>query len=187
MTARRRRRHASPRMLRWYVSKSSIRRRLGARRTDALMAVVLDFQFIEAALKRYLEYAYRIVELLTWGTQPFKQSRADVEDLALRGLVTRFARFTDDVSLVRDLQGLQRDRDHCAHRAFMEAFVKTGRGKAADDFRRLQSIRKRTQAAFYRLMLHVAKQRTIHGIDYLTHRIKRGDFNKPDSPTKPPA
>ena len=160
------------------AKKSRRRRRPTGPRTDVLVDVVIDFQIVEAALKRYLEYAYLIIEILTKGTQPFKLGRTDVEDLPLGRLTDRFAKFVDDDTLVKELRALKGDRDHCAHRAFMDAYVEKGRVKVRDEYGRLLALRKRVRAAQKCLLEHVRHQRTLHGIVGLTHRIERGDFDR---------
>lgn len=127
-------------------------------RGGALLAIVFDFQMIEEALKRYLTVAYGIIGEATRGKLPVKLSRTDVEDLPLGRLIDRFAKFTDDAGLVRDLHKLRSERDRCAHRAFMEAMIEgRDRDKALAEYKRLLAVRKQVRSAGDRVVEHLRR------------------------------
>jgi hypothetical protein len=88
-------------------AKKVKKREARKRHSEALTALFIEFQIIEEALKIYLR----------------RRGRSSVDGLTLKPLIDRFARRSGDLGLARKLHALVKPRDHCAHRAYLEAFV----------------------------------------------------------------
>jgi hypothetical protein len=99
------------------MAKQHVKRAARRRHSEALTGVFIEFQVLEEALKIYLR----------------KQGRSAVEELTLRPLIDRFANRSRDFALAKKLHAFVKPRDHCAHRAYLEAFVTTYPSVAARD------------------------------------------------------
>jgi hypothetical protein len=140
-------------------------RRLSAAKAlhgNTLFALLLDFQFIEEALKRYLHWAYAITRKRTEGILPCKLDRSEVEKFSFGRLIDEFEKFSDDASLVKELRDLVQHRNYCAHRAFMElAQLKAPVAERHAEAKRLLDVRKRVRSAGDRLIAHLDRVRRI--------------------------
>jgi hypothetical protein len=87
----------------------------------ALHSVVMEFQFLEEALRMYIDHAFDVIRARTAGLIPFNRDRRELEGLSLGRLIDEFAKHVDDGALVRELKALVPDRNYGAHRAFMHA------------------------------------------------------------------
>ena len=83
--------------------------------TDALMT----FQYIEEGLKMYIERAYWIILKKVGNAIPIRLSRDDIETKPLNRLLDHFAKYNSNDSLVAELRGLTKERNYCAHQAFL--------------------------------------------------------------------
>lgn len=135
------------------MAKPHVRRKRRAARallSKELVNPIVDFQFLEEALKCYLESAFSIIRERTTGALPYKLDRSTVENLPLRPLIQEFNKYSDDAALVRDLLALVRERNYCAHRAFVQMLTAAPDENRAEA-RRLQEIQGRIRSAKDRL------------------------------------
>jgi hypothetical protein len=83
------------------------------------------FQLIEEGLKQYIGLAEEIIILRTDGVTPYKpEGEAHWRKVPLGRLLKRFARLTNDDSLVKEIDTLVEDRNQLAHAAFIQTFQK---------------------------------------------------------------
>jgi abortive infection bacteriophage resistance protein len=87
--------------------------------TAALQAVMLDFQFIEEALRRYISRAYELIRQKTAGEIPFKFEEKDLERDSLGKLVQKFSQLSDNDVLCDTIRKLVPTRNMCAHNGLM--------------------------------------------------------------------
>lgn len=87
--------------------------------SNALNKVLTDFQFIEECLKMYMVYADRIIQINVSSYFPYKYNRKDVEKLALGKLTDRYSKLSDNISLVKQIQGVMKKRNNLAHQGFL--------------------------------------------------------------------
>jgi len=80
---------------------------------------LLNFQFIEEALRTYLGLVYHIVKIKLGNKIPFKFSRKDVETDSLGVLIAKFERVNSNSELIGKLNKLVKARNYCAHRAYI--------------------------------------------------------------------
>jgi hypothetical protein len=85
----------------------------------ALQLILLDFQFIEEALRMCLVQAYRVVSVRTAGFLSYKPPIAALEKDPLGRLISKFETFFDDKVLIADLKEIQPFRNQCAHRGLL--------------------------------------------------------------------
>jgi hypothetical protein len=100
--------------------------------------LIVDFQFLEEALKCYLDSAFSIIREQTTGALPCKLDRSDMAR-SLGGLIKQFARYSNDATLIQDLNALVPERNDCAHRAFVQMMT-AAPDKNRAEARRLQEI-----------------------------------------------
>jgi len=120
----------------------------------ALHGSMVEFQYLEEALRRCIEYAYDIVRAQTRGLLSFKLTRKDLETAALGRLIDVFSKLVDEDALVVGLRGLVRDRNHSAHAAFMLATMMDKDSLAAlrKHTKQHMAVYRRTRAANGRVM-----------------------------------
>lgn len=83
---------------------------------------LLNFQYIEEALRTYLWCVYNIVKLKLGNQIPFKFSRKDVKTDSLGVLIAKFEKVSSNKQLIDQLNGLVKVRNHCAHQAYLMTF-----------------------------------------------------------------
>jgi len=115
----------------------------------AVQTALLQFQALEEALKSYIEGVFIIIRLRTEGFVPFTRSRTELEGLSLGRLIDELSKHADEPKLVADLKGLVRERNHCAHAAFLVAAVEAVRDSAkfSMTIEKLEVARRRARAA----------------------------------------
>ena len=86
---------------------------------DTLSSVLIDFQFIEESLKMNIASCYEIVLSSLDGLIPFKFDYKDLEKDALGVLITKFEKFSDDTSLIKELRDLVQYRNGAAHKGWL--------------------------------------------------------------------
>ena len=86
---------------------------------DLVGKALLDFQYIELALKLYIAEVYAIISSRVEGIVPFKYDWKDVENEPLGRLLDRFSMISSDHQLVKDLRPLQKERNKLAHQAYV--------------------------------------------------------------------
>lgn len=87
--------------------------------TAALQAVMLDFQFIEEGLRRYISRAYELIRQKTAGEIPFKLKAKDLEKDSLGKLVQKFSQLSDNDVLCETIRNLVPTRNMCAHNGLL--------------------------------------------------------------------
>src|SRR5213592_2211346 len=87
---------------------------------EALSDALTAFQMIEESLKSTITTCYKHIEVKVKDEFRFGYSRVDVENLPLGKLLEIYRRLTDNTELITELQALPKDRNHIAHRAFVD-------------------------------------------------------------------
>ena len=85
----------------------------------ALQAVLLDFQFIEEGLRRYIAGAYDLIRKRVDGEIAFKLSAKDLEKDSLGRLLVKFCQLSDNSALQATIAKLVPDRNICAHKGLL--------------------------------------------------------------------
>lgn len=100
------------------VSNSVRRHRMD---TYALAAsqVLMDFQFIEEALRMYIASAFNVIRTSTQDKVPFKFDRSSVEKDSLGKLIGKYSKLSDNQKLIADLNRVVEDRNLIAHRSLL--------------------------------------------------------------------
>lgn len=91
---------------------------LRARYVTSSMEVLIDFQFIEEALKMYLSNAFSVVARDS-AKVPFKYDFKSIGKDSLGRLVERFGRFNGNAQLIDELRDLVPKRNFIAHQSFL--------------------------------------------------------------------
>lgn len=86
-----------------------------AQYTAALQTVMLDFQFIEEGLRRYISRAYEVIRQRTSADFPYRFTRKDLEKDSLGRLLAKFSRLSDNEALCETIRSLVPARNQCAH------------------------------------------------------------------------
>jgi len=85
----------------------------------ALQAVLTDFQFMEEALRLYIEAVYELIRFRLNKQVPFRLDYNSLEKDALGTLVTKFSQLSDKADLIAALRALVPKRNQCAHKGFL--------------------------------------------------------------------
>src|SRR5574337_959155 len=86
---------------------------------DLVAKALLDFQYIELALKLYIVETYAIISSRVKEIVPFKYGWKDVENESLGRLLDRFSKISSDRQLIKDLRPLQKERNRLAQQAYV--------------------------------------------------------------------
>ncbi|MGQ0583519.1 MAG: hypothetical protein ACT4O6_16390 [Reyranella sp.] len=85
----------------------------------ALQLLMLDFQYIEEALRVCLVRDYALIHFRTKDVLHFKPPIKDLEKDPLGRLISKFEQFSNDSALVLSLREIQPFRNQCAHRGML--------------------------------------------------------------------
>ena len=80
---------------------------------------IMYFQYIEEAIKDYLVEVYEIIKKRLGSQIPFKFSDKSVENDSLEKLLTKFRKVNSNKDLIDRVGRLIKDRNYCAHRAYV--------------------------------------------------------------------
>lgn len=86
---------------------------------NAHAMAMIDFQFIEEALKRYISKADKLIQIQVSHLFPYRYDRKDVEKLALKRLLERYSKISNNTSLVKQIDKLTKKRNDLAHQGFL--------------------------------------------------------------------
>ena len=75
--------------------------------------------------------------------------------MPLGRLISQFEKFTDDKALVRDLRALVKDRNHYAHRGYLQRKGSDTLEKIMAEIQSLQEVKDRTDVVNNRLKAHI--------------------------------
>jgi len=84
--------------------------------------VVLQFQFVEEALKAYISVVRDILQASIPAEIDFRQSHEEIDSMPLGRLIQTFGRYTRNQELLRQLTQLTPLRNHVAHKALAYGF-----------------------------------------------------------------
>lgn len=80
---------------------------------------MLDFQFIEEGLRRYIATVYEVIRHRLGADIPFKFAEDDLDKDSLGKLLYKFGKLTDNAALVDQLRKLAPERNACVHRGLL--------------------------------------------------------------------
>ena len=86
---------------------------------DEINRSIVSFQFIEEALRMYLDYAYQLVQLRVGDALPVHLARKDIEHWPMVRLIREFAKFNDNAPMIRGMQRLASLRNEVVHRGLL--------------------------------------------------------------------
>lgn len=84
-----------------------------------LVEALISYQAIEATLKAYIEFSFRLIKLNLRQDIPFNFNGSDFETAALRTLVKNFSKLSNNSELVKLLNQVSGERDFVAHQAYI--------------------------------------------------------------------
>ena len=84
-----------------------------------LQKALMNFQFMEESIRMYLTSAYCIVLRKLDNQIPFEFTYKDVEKDSLGKLLIKFGKFNSNKQLIDNIREIMKDRNHCAHRAYL--------------------------------------------------------------------
>src|SRR2546426_1019398 len=87
--------------------------------SQAVQAVLTDYQYIEEGSRMYATYAYGLIRAKVAPDLPFKYSYSDTDKDALGKLIGRFEKLSNREDLTKELKDLVRHRNEVAHKAFL--------------------------------------------------------------------
>ena len=120
---------------------------------NALQMALSDFQYIEESLRLYISVAYDFIRHQMKGKLPFHFDESDLEKDALGRLIQKYAKFSDNTTLVADLKRLQRHRNKIAHRGLLLTFEEQRNCQFLDEqTRRLDELHKELKPHIQTLM-----------------------------------
>lgn len=120
---------------------------------DLVGKALLDFQYIELALKLYIAETYAIISSRVKGIVPFKYDWKDVENEPLGRLLDQFSKISSDHQLVEDLRPLQKERNKLAHQAYVLTLEEQSDGDQLEkECARLTKLRSKTKPLVMRTL-----------------------------------
>lgn len=84
-----------------------------------LQNALLNFQFMEESIRMYLASAYRIVSKKLDNQIQFGFTYKDVQNDSLGKLLIKFDKFNSNKPLIGKMRQLIKERNYCAHRAYV--------------------------------------------------------------------
>ena len=114
---------------------------LAAFSDDALFALTAC-QVVEEILKSYLTTCNKIIVASLKGAIPYKYTDDEIDNYALERLVALFQKLNSNDALIAKLNKLPNERNYCAHKAFVMAYLKsTKNGERLEaDIQRVNAI-----------------------------------------------
>lgn len=120
---------------------------------DLVGQALLDFQFIELALKLYMAETYAIISSRVEGVVPFKYGWKDVENEPLGRLLDQFSKISSDHQLIQELRPLQKERNKLAHQAYVLTLEEQSDGDRLEkECARLTRLRSKTKLLVMRTL-----------------------------------
>jgi hypothetical protein len=84
--------------------------------------VLLTFQYIEEFLRMYIAHCYQIINFKVSKHIPFKYNYKDLQKDSLGTLLSKFKNLSKESSLIKKIENLVKDRNYCAHEAYLLAY-----------------------------------------------------------------
>lgn len=81
--------------------------------------ILLDFQYIEQALRVYITCSNMIIKKKLLGIMPYRYGYDFIENDSLGKLLEKFEKVSDNVDLVKKLKKLVPERNRIAHRSLL--------------------------------------------------------------------
>ena len=123
----------------------------------AVQMALSDFQYIEESLRFYIAVAYDLIRHQMKGKLPFHFNEPDLEKDALGRLIQKYAKFSDNTTLVAELKRLQRHRNQVAHRGLLLTLEEQRNCQFLDEqTRRLDELHKELKPHIQTLLNEVA-------------------------------
>jgi hypothetical protein len=129
--------------------------------------LMMDFQFIEEALKMYVARVYDVIRIRTRGLVPFELGYESVAQEPLGRLLSRYAPLTENKALVARLKKLLAARNECAHRAYLLTYDEQhDHAFLSGEIARLERLRQETRDCFEQVNLELKQVRGVRaGVD----------------------
>jgi hypothetical protein len=118
---------------------------------------LIGCQLVEEALKSYIINCNGIVAVSLRNTIPFNYAEKEIEDLSLDRLTGHFKRFNSNAELISKLQKLPKERNYCAHRAFVSAIHKKDNEGLDDDVARIHALAESAWGCWQDLSVELAE------------------------------
>jgi len=87
--------------------------------SDALSRALLALQFVEECMRMYLGHCYGIITARVANVFVYSRTYADIRKKSMGQLLQEFRQFCGDQELVSSINALVKDRNFCAHEAFL--------------------------------------------------------------------
>lgn len=104
---------------------NSERRQQQQRYIEEVGKAMIAFQMIEETLKNQIDIRYQIIRSLVSGMFPFNYGNKDLENASMERLISIYKKMSDNEVLIKKIQSLLIDRNHCAHRALAIGFIES--------------------------------------------------------------
>jgi len=115
--------------------------------------VLIDFEYIELALKLYIAETYATISSRLEGIVTFKYGWEDVENEPLDRLLNQFSKISSDHQLVKGLGLLQKERNKLAHQAYVLTLEEqSDRDHLEKEYARITKPKSKTKALVVRTM-----------------------------------
>ena len=130
--------------------------------SEELSNALMFLQYIEEAIKDYLGEVYEIIKKKLGNQIPFDFSRKSVENNSLRKLLTKFSKVNSNKDLIDRIDHLIKDRNYCAHRAYVMTFKQIFNDKyLSDEIKKFKSLANNSSKCLIRLQMELKKVRKI--------------------------
>ena len=127
-----------------------------------LSIALMFLQHIEETIKDYLVEVYEIIKKKLGNQIPFKFSHKSVENDSLEKLLTKFRKVNSNKKLIDRVGRLIKDRNYCAHRAYVMIFRQKFDNKyLSDEIEKFERIANNSSKCFTRLQMELKKVREI--------------------------
>ena len=120
--------------------------------TNLLRNVLMDFQYIEEALRWNISLSYKIANKKIDKTIPFNYSDTDFERDAMGALISKYEKYCNDVDLIKALRDLTKHRNGAAHKGWlMNAAQRDDKEYLKTRIDELEDIADKSKSAFHKL------------------------------------
>lgn len=114
------------------------------------------FQLIEQFLKLYIKYSFKHAAVYLSGKMYFRFTGEEFEDAPWGRLLNTFCKLNDNNEVVGVLKKLKKERDFCAHRAFVW-YLKKDQRSHEEKLKRIKEIKREALNGFFLLFIEVSK------------------------------
>jgi len=119
---------------------------------ETINGLLLDFQWIELSLRMIVGCSYELLRRSAPSLITFNPKQGALERDALGRLLERYSEVSHNVALVAEMKQLVKDRNYCAHQAFVLSLEEQDSKYLDPEIVRLTEIRARSRKCVYALL-----------------------------------